>query len=220
MGQKHSLESIVIMDVHARMNDNVPGKYRGLKRDECRGRVIDDLKEQGLLLKVEQHAHAVGQCYRCNTVIEPYLSDQWFVKMKPLAAEALKVVRDGKTLIVEVTPREKGKVEGEELDCPRWDFTVKVINQFDNPDLYFYRKKGVFIYGIKYPGNASNSNLEVQDIILKIDGKEIETLEDIKKIHAEAIKNIETEHRVLVTVMRSGLTRQIVLDFLRDYERE
>ncbi|MHC4294173.1 MAG: trypsin-like peptidase domain-containing protein [Planctomycetota bacterium] len=128
--------------------------------------------------------------------------------------------REGEAMSVSIIPREKGRVEGEELDCPRWDLTVKVINQFDNPDLYFYRKEGVFIYGIKYPGNASNAKLQRNDILLRIDGKEITTLDDVKVIHAEAIENIQTKHKLLLSVLRNGLMRQVVLDFARDYEKE
>ncbi len=123
-------------------------------------------------------------------------------------------------MTVQLTPREKGKVEGEELDCPRWNMTVKTINQFDNEDLYFYRNKGVFIFGVKYPGNASASGLSAGDIIVKIDGKDIETLADIKAIHAETLKKIETKPRIVFTIMRGGLTRQVVLDISRDYEKE
>ena len=133
---------------------------------------------------------------------------------------ALRILRDGKEQTIELTPREKGKVEGEELDCPRWDLTVKTINQFDNPDLYFHRKKGVFIYGIKYPGNASNSDLRTQDIILKIEGQDVTTLEDVKKIHKESLDNIEKKHRITFAILRNGLMRQVVLDFLYDYEKE
>jgi len=89
---KHNLEQIIIMDINAITNDNVPETYRGLDRYKCREKVIDDLKSQGFLVKIEPYTHAVGHCYRCNTVIEPYLSDQWFVKMKPLAEKALDVV--------------------------------------------------------------------------------------------------------------------------------
>jgi len=138
-------------------------------------------------------------------------------KYKPATLE---LTRDGKPMSIELTPREKGKVEGEELDCPRWDFTVKTINQFDNPDLYYYRKQGVFVYGIKYPGNAGEAGLEAKDIILNIDGKKVTTLADVKQIHQEALKNIEAKHRIVITVLRSGLMRQVVLDFSRDYEKE
>jgi len=132
----------------------------------------------------------------------------------------LRVRRGEKVLTIKLTPREKGKVEGDELELPRWDLSVKTINQFENEDLYFYRKKGVYIYGIKHPGNASMSDLQESDIIAKIEGKDIKTLEDVKKIHAEAIKNVEKDHRIVLTVLRNGLMRQIVLDFSRDYEKE
>ncbi len=96
MGLKHNLEFVLVMDTHARMNENVPEKYRGLDRYKAREEVVKDLEKQGYLLKVEDYTHSIGRCYRCDTVIEPYLSDQWFVKMKPLAERALQVVLDGK----------------------------------------------------------------------------------------------------------------------------
>jgi valyl-tRNA synthetase len=96
MGIKHNLKQVIVMDVTGKMNENVPEAYRGLDRYKCRKKVVEDLEKQELLLKIEKHTSAVGHCYRCDTVIEPYLSDQWFVKMKPLAKEALEVVRQGK----------------------------------------------------------------------------------------------------------------------------
>jgi len=132
----------------------------------------------------------------------------------------LTIVRNDKTLQIRVTPTEKGKVEGEELDCPRWDFTIKAINRFDNPNLYFYRKKGVFVYGIKYPGNASGSGLHRDDILLEIGGKSVTTLEEVKAIHKSSIDNIKKKHRIVISVLRNGLLRQVVLDFKRDYEKE
>ena len=130
------------------------------------------------------------------------------------------IVRTGQTLTLEITPREKGKVEGEELDCPRWDLTVKTINQFDNPDLHFYRQKGVFVFGVKYPGNAASSGLQAKDIILKVEGKDVATLAEVKAVHKEALAKLATKHRLIFTVLRNGLTRQIVLDFARDYQKE
>jgi serine protease Do len=135
-------------------------------------------------------------------------------------AAAVELVRKGETVAVELTPREKGEVEGEELDCPRWDVTVKEINQFDNPDLYYYRKEGVFIYGVKRPGNGSNAGLESQDIILKIDGKSVKTLDDVRAIHKASLENVEKNHKIVVSALRNGLMRQVVLDFMRDYEKE
>ncbi|MFB3891295.1 MAG: trypsin-like peptidase domain-containing protein [Phycisphaerae bacterium] len=138
-------------------------------------------------------------------------------KLKPIKVELL---RGDKTVTVDVTPREKGKVEGEELDCPRWNMTVKAINQFDNPSLYFYRKTGVFIFGIKYPGNASAAGLGQEDIITKIDDKEVTTLDEVKAIYKDAVANVAAKHRAVFVVLRNGLMKQIVMDFSRDYEKE
>jgi len=132
----------------------------------------------------------------------------------------LTIRRNGEDIEVAFTPREKGEVEGDELECPRWNMTVKTINQFDNEDLYFYRKEGVSIFGIKRPGNAYNARLREQDIILDIEGESVTTLEDVRRIYDRAIEAIDTKHKVRVVVLRNGLERQMVLDFSKDYERE
>lgn len=94
VGLRHNLQQIRVMDDNAIMNQNA-GNYEGLDRYEARKRIIEDLQKQGLLLKIEPHTHNVGACYRCHTVIEPIISKQWFVKMKPLAEPAIDVVKDG-----------------------------------------------------------------------------------------------------------------------------
>jgi valyl-tRNA synthetase len=94
MGNRHNLEKLIVMDTSGAMNERVPSKYRGMDRYECRKILLNDLEKENLLEKTEPHVHSVGHCYRCDTVIEPYLSDQWFVSMKPLAEPALKVVLD------------------------------------------------------------------------------------------------------------------------------
>ncbi len=96
IGNRHNIEKLIVMDTSGMMNDNVPHKYKALDRYECRREVLRDLEKLALLEKTEDHVHSVGHCYRCDTVIEPYLSDQWFVKMKPLAEPALRVVEEGK----------------------------------------------------------------------------------------------------------------------------
>lgn len=94
MGLRHHLEQINVLNSDATINEN-GGKYQGLDRYEARKQVVKDLEELGYLVKVEPHSHALGECYRCSTVIEPRVSKQWFVKMKPLAEPAIKVVREG-----------------------------------------------------------------------------------------------------------------------------
>lgn len=96
IGRRHDLEQILIMDEHGRMNQEAGAEFAGLDRFAAREKALKMLAEQDLLGKIEDHEHAVGHCYRCDTVIEPYLSDQWFVKMKPLAEEAIRVVEDGR----------------------------------------------------------------------------------------------------------------------------
>jgi serine protease Do len=135
-------------------------------------------------------------------------------------AARVELVRNGKAVAIELKPCEKGKVEGDELDCPRWDFTVKTINQFDNPELYFHRKQGVFILGVRAPGNAETAGIGRGDILLSIDGKEVTTLDDVRAIHKAALENIQTKRRVMISLLRNGLLRQVVLDLSRDHEKE
>jgi len=95
LGKKHKLEFINVMHPDGRLNENA-GDYAGMDRFEAREVILEDLKEKGLLEKIEPHVLSAGHCYRCHTIIEPYLSRQWFVKMKPLAAPAIEAVKKGK----------------------------------------------------------------------------------------------------------------------------
>lgn len=94
LGKRHNLEVINILNADGTLNDNCPAKYRGMNVKNARAAVIADLKEAGLFKAEEKISHSVGHCYRCHTVVEPYVSDQWFVKMKPLAEKALKAWKD------------------------------------------------------------------------------------------------------------------------------
>ncbi len=99
MGKRHDLECINILDESGNVNEN-GGAYQGLERFEARKKVVTDLEAQGLLEKIEEHGNAVGECYRCKTIIEPYLSLQWYVNVGPLAEKAIEAVKDGRTKIV------------------------------------------------------------------------------------------------------------------------
>ena len=94
VGQRHNLEQIKVMNDDATMN-SYAGKYDGMDRYTCRKALVADLEAEGYLVKVEPHDHNVGTCYRCGTTVEPLTSDQWFVKMKPLAAPAIEAVENG-----------------------------------------------------------------------------------------------------------------------------
>ena len=95
LGMKHSLERVNVMNPDGTIN-LMGGDYEGLDRFECREAIVEDLKDRKLFVRSEEHSHAVGHCYRCHVVVEPRLSKQWFVKMAPLAKDAVKVVEEEK----------------------------------------------------------------------------------------------------------------------------
>jgi valyl-tRNA synthetase len=94
VGLRHNLSQIKVMNDDATMSEEA-GQYRGMERYEARKRIVEDLENLGLLVKVQPHTHNVGTCYRCGTVIEPMVSRQWFVHMKPLAEPAIEIVKNG-----------------------------------------------------------------------------------------------------------------------------
>ena len=99
VGLRHNLETIRVLDDNGKVNEN-GGKYQGMDRYEARKAVVADLEALGLMEKIEDYSHNVGTCYRCHNDVEPIISAQWFVKMEPLAREALRVVNDGEVKFV------------------------------------------------------------------------------------------------------------------------
>ncbi|HVN96624.1 MAG TPA: valine--tRNA ligase [Syntrophorhabdaceae bacterium] len=97
--KRHNLELVRVIDDHGRMNENAI-HYKGMDRFECREKIVEELKEKGFLEKIEPYGMGVGKCYRCKTVVEPALSLQWFLKMKPLAEPAIEAVRDHRVRII------------------------------------------------------------------------------------------------------------------------
>ena len=99
IGNHHNLERIKVIGDDGRMTSEA-GKFKGLDRFECRKAVVNALKEEGLLEKIEPYQHSIGHCYRCKTIIEPNLSKQWFIRTKPLAKKAIDAVKNGDTKII------------------------------------------------------------------------------------------------------------------------
>ncbi|CCO07670.1 valine--tRNA ligase [Desulforamulus hydrothermalis] len=99
IGRRHGLPEVVVIDKYGKMNEQA-GQYQGLDRWECRKQIVRDLEKMGYLVKTEDISHAVGHCYRCNTAIEPMLSKQWFVKMRPLAEPAIQAVKEGRITFI------------------------------------------------------------------------------------------------------------------------
>ena len=119
VAKRTGLAFLNIFTEDAHVNEN-GGKYQGLERFDAREAILADLEEQGLLVGVKDHKNAVGHCYRCNSVIEPRVSTQWFVKMEPLAKRALEVVKNGK---IQITPKRWEKVYYNWLENIR-DWTI------------------------------------------------------------------------------------------------
>jgi valyl-tRNA synthetase len=113
IASRAGLPALDVMTPDGRMADTVPDRFRGLDRFDARRQVVRELEAAGLLAGVEDHHHAVGHCYRCDTVVEPRLSDQWFVRMKPLAAPALAAWREGRLAFV---PERWGEVYGQWME--------------------------------------------------------------------------------------------------------
>jgi valyl-tRNA synthetase len=99
IGQRHHLEAVKVIDEKGHMTPEA-GPYEGMERFQCRDRIIEDFQRDGTLLQIEDYHHSVGHCYRCKTMVEPFLSKQWFVRTKPLAEPALKAVQKGRTRII------------------------------------------------------------------------------------------------------------------------
>ena len=100
LGKRHNLEQVIAIDGAGRMTEEAGEEFKGLDRFKCRERVIEKLKEEGFLEKIEDYQHSVGHCYRCKSIIEPHLSWQWFVKITSLAKEAIRVVEEGKVKFI------------------------------------------------------------------------------------------------------------------------
>ena len=99
VGERHNLEIINILNDDATLNENA-GKYQGMTTIEAREKIVEELKEQGYLVKIEPYTHNVGSCYRCHTTIEPYISNQWFVRMQDLVKPAIEAVKNDETMFV------------------------------------------------------------------------------------------------------------------------
>lgn len=132
----------------------------------------------------------------------------------------LKIIRAGKSQTVQITPELKGKLEGDDFDCRRWNMTIKEINKYQNAKMFYMHGEGVYVQGLKYPGNAYDSDLREMDIIIKVDKEPIKSLKQFKDVYERIIANSEREKKVMFEIKRSGLRKWIVLDYRKDYEEQ
>lgn len=107
VGERHKLKRISVINFDGTMNEQVPNRYQGMKVDEARKKVVDDLDDGDFLIAQEAYKHSVGHCYKCKTTIQPLLKDQWFIKVEKLAADAITAIEEGN---IRFYPENKGRV--------------------------------------------------------------------------------------------------------------
>jgi len=162
-----------------------------------------------------------GHDLRGGTYVEELPSIRW--QLADLAIDdpvEIRVLRNGGERSFTILPALKGKFEGEDFDCRRWNFTVKEISKYATPKLYFHRRKGVYIQGVRYPGNARSAGLQRNDIILTIDHEPIRTLGEVKDVYEKVTGDEEREKKVVIKVLRNNYPRLFVLDYRFDYNEE
>jgi len=144
-------------------------------------------------------------------------------RLTPDQPAALHILRKGKPETLTITPKLKGKIEGDDFDCKEWQMTIKEINRYATPQMHHFHKGGVYVQGVKPRGNARSSALMPLDVIEEIGDETIASMEDAKRVYAELDKRPKDERQVLVKVFRSGISQWIVLDYRKhdkEYEEE
>jgi S1-C subfamily serine protease len=133
----------------------------------------------------------------------------------------LTISRNGEEIVIPVMPVLKGKFEGEDFELRRWNFTVKEITKFSNPTLHFQHGDGVFIQGVRYPGNAQDAGLAANDILVKIGQTPIKTIADAKAAYEQLVNDKAlADKKVLITIKRGGFQEPKLLDWTKDYMEE
>ena len=131
------------------------------------------------------------------------------------------VVRGAEALEIAFAPRAKGAVEGEEKVLPRWGFTAKEINRFDNPQLAFYAPDGgLFVSAVSWDGNAESAGIKENDILREVGGKPVATLDDIAAIYDDAMAHLDEKTKIAVVVERRGRRIPLTLNYFEDPEKE
>ena len=135
------------------------------------------------------------------------------------------VRRKGQDLKLTVTPVDTGEFEGEDFDCKRWNMTVKGISRYATPQLYYFRKQGVYVQGVRWPGNAQDAGIQGGDIIVSVEDEkknnvEITDVAQLKGIYEKLLADPKREKKVLLVIKRGAYTKPIILDYRRDYKEE
>ena len=146
-------------------------------------------------------------------------------ELAPGAGAEFTVRRKGQDLKLAITPVDTGEFEGEDFDCKRWNMTVKGISRYATPQLYYFRKQGVYVQGVRWPGNAQDAGIQGGDIIVSVEDEkknsvEITDVAQLKGIYEKLLADPKREKKVLLVIKRGAYTKPIILDYRRDYKEE
>jgi serine protease Do len=135
------------------------------------------------------------------------------------------VRRKGQELKLKVVPVDTGEFEGEDFDCKRWNMTVKGISRYATPQLYYFRKEGVYVQGVRWPGNAQDAGIQGGDIIISIEDEkknvvEITGVKQFREIYERLLADPQREKKVLLSIKRGAYVRALILDYRREYKEE
>jgi serine protease Do len=233
-----AIPSMVVKDVVARIlaDGKVQRAWTGLRfqalKDFRKSSYID--AKQGVLIasvdegspaeKARLHAGDIAVAVNGEPIRGMYEIDlpdveRRFAALPVEKPATLDVQRGAETLSIALAPTTKGKQEGEDFECKKWDLTVKEITKFSDPFLHFQRASGIYIQGVKFAGNARASGFANFDIITQIGDKPIESLKDVREAHEAGLKLEKGKRKLLFRVLRAGYRRLIVLDFEKDLEK-
>lgn len=188
--------------------------------------VEDNSPAQSAGLQAGDVLLAVGDIEYLGKYVEQLPSLYWRLADLPADQEVgITYRRRGQVQRTTLSPFLKEKFEGGDLDCRRWNMTVKEISKFINPDLHFHRPKGLFVQAVRYPGNAAKAGIRRDDIILRLGDnlanmQQMDTLAAMEKAYQQFISDENREKKVLIEILRDGLPQLKVLDYRKDYDEE